>query len=67
MSLKLHWTLAVKMDFAFKRIVLCSASLFQMCFASTVTIMYQKAVTGLALCQVFLQVNRFVISKKTAT
>jgi len=49
---------------AFKRIVLSSASLFQMRVASTVTMMYQKAMTGLALRRVFLQVHRFVISNK---
>jgi len=51
------------MYFAFK------ALLFQMCVASTVAIMSQKAMTGcllIGLRRVFLQVNRFVICQ-TAT
>jgi len=55
------------MNLAFKRIVLSSASLFQMRDASMVAIMYQKAMTGcllIALRRVFLRVNRFVISNK---
>jgi len=55
------------MNLAFKRIVLSSASLFQMRVASMVAIMYQKAMTGcllIALRRVFLRVNRFVISNK---
>jgi len=48
------------MYFAFKRI-------FQMRIATTVAVMYHKAMTGcllIALCRVFLWVNRFVISNK---
>jgi len=41
--------LAVKMYFAFKQSVLSSASLFQMCVAFTVAIMYQKTMTGCLL------------------
>jgi len=53
------------MYFAFKRIVLSSALLFQMHVASMVAIMYHKAMTGcLALHRVFLRVNRFVILNK---
>ncbi len=59
--------LAVKMYFASKRIVLSSVSLFQMRVATTVAIMYQKAMTVfllIALRLVFLRVSRFVISNK---
>ena len=73
MSWKVHWLwrnfshLVVKLYFALKRIVLSSASLFQMRVASTVAAMYQKAMTGcliIALHRVFLRVNWFVISNK---
>jgi len=51
------------MYFAFKRIVLSSALLFQIRVASMLAIMYQKAIR-IALRRVFLWVNRFVISNK---
>jgi len=54
--------LAGKMYFAFKQIVLQNASLFQMLLASTVAIMYQKAMKGCLL--IALRVNRFVVSNK---
>jgi len=44
-----------------------NCALQRLTFSSTVAVMYQKAMTGcllIALCRVFLQLNRFVISNK---
>ena len=62
--------LAVKLYFAFKQIVLPSASRFQIfLIATTVAIMYQEAMTCLPipLHRVVFWVMKFVISNKLQT